>query len=291
MVVTFFLSGCKSNPAREQIERWQPVAPAMACEGIRHNNKVVPLSPTPLDPGKPVLLLIHGATDDPSEMLDIFRQSENRYNVFLFAFNFHHPVKRIGFELVKQIRAMQKEYSFATNMTVIDYSYSAIVFRQAVLCADEELFVQARIIQLVPTSGGSFMARMLKSHWASFLVSMASNVSAAQNPYGRISREVWGQEGTKKFNERVKSVESILVEGDPHCLANISDPRIRQMYTNGISHGEVFIIPRSTGANHDNFPTNPVVLQFLKGVLAPEKTVSKVASAKNLGSYKVPNSP
>jgi hypothetical protein len=267
LLLTLFC-GCHTISPEIQRMKWQWVDPASAQKAIRCRDQVVPLSAQTLDPRKPVLLLLHGATDDPSEMLDIFEEWKEKYNVLLYSFDFSLPVKTVGADLVKELAALKKENSFVTNLVVIDYSYSAIVFRAAVLSADDTLFSGTEVIQLVPTAAGSFLARRMKYHWAGALVSFLSNVGAAQNPYGRITRELWGPEGTRKYNQRIKSTKSILLEDDRHSLANIDDAQIRQMYSDGIGD-VVAVVPKSAGVPHDYFTTSPIGLSYLRQILEP----------------------
>src|SRR6266436_1075496 len=54
---------------------------------MERHDRLVQLS----DPNcqKTPLFLIHGATDDPTEMMAIAREWRNDYNVFLFSYNYH----------------------------------------------------------------------------------------------------------------------------------------------------------------------------------------------------------
>src|SRR5262245_36261144 len=69
------LMGCASPPPAKQYSFSPDVMQAV----MKRKNKVVRLSGEK-DRGKPVLLLLHGATDDPTEMLDIGQEWTGEYD-------------------------------------------------------------------------------------------------------------------------------------------------------------------------------------------------------------------
>ena len=235
-------------------------------EIMQRHDRLVQLS----DPNcqKPPLLLIHGATDDPTEMMAIAREWKNEYNVFLYSYNYHKRVEKVAADFVSELRRL-KANGLVGDPTVIAFSYGAIVFREAVILApDSTLFAGDRLIQIVPTAGGSFFARGMENRVAAFVISMASKPSAAANPYGAFARQVWEGEGNEKFYSVIdsKRMQTIVVEGDGNSVSRIKDEKIQRRYRNGIGEN-VIIVPKSAGVTHEYFPVEPAGLQYLRRVM------------------------
>jgi hypothetical protein len=267
-VVLFLPTGCSTVwPHGEQAQ--SDVMKAV----MEREDRIILLSGETLVPERPVLLLLHGATDDPSEMLAIAGQWARAYNVFLYSYNFHHSIERLASDLVHEMKGLKamtetltKPGSAARNVTVITYSYSASVFRKAVLLAgDKALFSGVSLIQLVPTAGGSLQARLMENRIAASVISAASKPSAAENPFGSIAEELWDDEGTREFHEAIghRRVRTLLVEADSHSLAKVQDDEVQQRYRNGIG-SNVVVIPKQSGVTHENFPNHPVGLDYVK---------------------------
>ncbi len=261
-----FFGGCSTVPAdplRTTFERRDVMREVMA-----RNDKVVLLSSEELRRDKPVLLLLHGATDDPTEMMSIAREWMETHNVLLYSYNFHHSIRRIGLRLVREMKSVRAAMD-NTNLTVITYSYSAIIFRKTILLPGAaDAFAGASLVQLVPTAGGSFLARSLAYRFAISLVSLASKASAAQSPYGSIAKELWDGDGNKNFSEviRPERVHTLLLENDAHSLANMRSREVKRRYQNGIGPNAV-VVPETSGVTHENFPTHPVALAYLRNVM------------------------
>src|SRR6266540_4498014 len=268
------LGGCSTAP----INTWlmaKGQTNAMK-EVMERNDKIVPLSSLAMERGKPLLLLLHGATDDPTEMLDIARDCRGQYTILLYSYNYHQPIEKVALGLVREMKTLKAnlaplaaEGRSVENVTVITFSYSAIVFRKAVLIADDKtLFSGASLIQLVPTAGGSFFARGMRNPVAASLVSMASKPSVAENPYGSFAEEIWEGEGNRRFYEVINPsrMQTILLEGDAHSVARIEDKEVQKRYHNGIG-SNVVVIPKSLGVTHEYFPSHPVVLACLRKML------------------------
>lgn len=261
--------GCAQ--VREHKSSPDPSDAAAMKKAMRRKDEIVFLSSPELDARKPVLLLLHGATDNPAEMNGIVRAFREKYNVLLYAYNYHQPIKKVGADFVKELKLLREQMKKrdAENLTVVTYSYSASVFRQAVLQADQPaLFANVSLIQLVPTAAGSYLARSLKNPIGAWFTGLASKPSAVENPYGHIAAELWGQSGSGKFYEMIpeRHVYSILIEDDLHSVARIQDPEIQRRYHNGIGDN-VVVIPKSTGVSHEYFPNDPVALEYLRKVL------------------------
>jgi pimeloyl-ACP methyl ester carboxylesterase len=239
-------------------------------EIMQRNDRFIQLSEPNCQ--KPPLLLIHGATDDPTEMVAIAREWKNDYNVFLYSYNYHKRVEKIGADFVTDLRRL-KANGLVGDATVIAFSYGAIVFREAVILApDSSLFAGDRLIQIVPTAGGSFFARGMENRLASFVISAASKPSAAVNPYGAIAKQVWDREGNEKFYSVIDSnrMQTILVEGDANSVSRIKDEKIQRRYKNGIGEN-VIIVPKSAGVSHEYFPVEPVGLEYLRKIMESPK--------------------
>lgn len=252
-------------------------------EVMARKDKIVLLSSVELDCDKPVLVLLHGATEDPTEMIEIFRESRADYNVLLYVYNHHQSIKRVASDFDSEMERLRAKMDRlgkeapVRHLTFITFSYSAAVFRQAVLlCPNKALFSDVSVIQLVPTAGGSNLARGMENRLIALLVSLASKPSAAENPYGRISAELWGEEGNRRFNQIVPCdrIHTILVEGDPHSLANSPSEESRRRYRNGIGPN-VTLLSKSTGAVHGYMPNHPVVLKCLHNLLASSAIASR----------------
>jgi hypothetical protein len=265
-----FVTGCATAPANG---KWfaENGRNAALGEVMKRQDKIIRLSPPEAAGDKPVLLLLHGATDDPTEMMDIVREWSGKYDVFLYAFNFHRPVEQVAADFDGEMKRIESENRRCRRATVVDYSYSAIVFREAVILADApSLFSGVSLIQLVPTAGGSNLARDMRSPFTAWLVSLFSQFSRAENPYGRFAEQLWAGAGNQKFNAviRPERVHTILLEDDEHSLAQAADKLVRQRYENGIGTN-ILMIPKTAGVSHGYFPTNPVALGYLRQLLEP----------------------
>jgi pimeloyl-ACP methyl ester carboxylesterase len=235
-------------------------------EIMERHDRLVQLS----DPAcqKPLLLLIHGATDDPTEMMAIAREWKDDYNVFLYSYNYHKRVEKIAADLVNELQRL-KAKGLAGNATVIAFSYGAIVFREAVIQSpDSNLFAGDRLIQIAPPAGGSFFARAMENRLASFVISMASKPAAAANPYGAFAKHVWEGQGNEKFYTVIdsKRMLTFAVEGDPNSVSRIQDEKIQRRYKNGVGDN-VIIVPKSAGISHEYFPVEPAGLEYLRKVM------------------------
>lgn len=263
------VSGCTTLP--ENPLRGGKDDVATMKEIMARRDRIVHITSLEMNGRKPVLLLVHGATDDPTEMMDIVQEWRGKYDVYLFAYNFHRPVRTIAADFVNEIKRLRLENRLGGGVTFVAYSYGAIVFREAVITAvDRTLFSNASLIQLVPTAGGSFLARSLKNPVMAWVVSLFSKPTYAENPNGGFAEELWAGAGNQKFYEVIKPgrLHSILVEGDPHSLAGIADLNVRARYHNGIGLNAV-VIPQSAGVTHDYFPTQPAALEYLRRFLGP----------------------
>lgn len=263
------LAGCTQVPAHHPPRL--PGEDAPMQKAMRRNDEIIFLSSSALDGQKPFLLLLHGATDAPTEMTGIVLECREKYNVLLYAYNYHQPIKRVAADLLGQLKVLRAEMKklAVEDLTVVTYSYSASVIRQAVLkTEDRALFSGVSLVQLVPTAGGSYLARGLKNPVAAWFTGLASKPSAVENPYGRIARELWGKAGHQKFYEAIPpdQVQSILIEDDLHSVARIQNEEIQWRYRNGIGQN-VVVIPKSTGVTHEYFPSDPIALGYLRRVL------------------------
>jgi hypothetical protein len=260
------LSGC-ATVSRGKFDTLSIHEPKMK-EVMERKGNIVQLSE---DSGntRPVLVLLHGATDDPSEMMEIARQWKKEYAVFLFSYNYHEPIKNVASKFTREMQRLKAENRLGMRVTVVTYSYSAIVFREAVITApDRNLFSEASLIQLAPTAGGSRLARAMQVPLLASLVRMASNPSAAEDPYGSFAKKIWEGEGNEKFYAVINPsrMQTILVEGDSHSLARARNKNVQRRYKNGIGEN-VVIIPKGAGVDHDYFPTEPAALEYLKKAL------------------------
>jgi pimeloyl-ACP methyl ester carboxylesterase len=249
---------------------------------MQRNDRLIQLSDA--DCRKPPLLLLHGATDDPTEMMAIAREWKNEYNVFLYSYNYHKRVEKVAADFVAELKRLKGQDGLADGGTVIAFSYGAIVFREAVILArDRSLFSGDRLIQLVPTAGGSFFARGMENRVAAMVISLASKPSAAANPYGSFAKQVWEGEGNEKFYSVIspKRMLTILVEGDANSVSRIKDEKVQQRYRNGIGEN-VIVIPRSAGVTHEYFPVEPAGLEYLRQVME-SPTIRANAEKKTAG--------
>ena len=275
-----FLNGCSTFPTESKV----PGKEDRGNNGSELKNKLVALS-EPMARERPVLLLLHGATEDIWEMAALGERWTNTYNVFLYCYDFHDPLEKIASALVVQMKKLRSlEELTGLNeegnemLTVVVYSYAAAVFRKAVLLSDDDtLFAGASLVQLVPTAGGSFLARKMGNPLLASLVKRASRPSAAENPYGSIAEELWNEEGNRKFCEIISPARTytLLVEDDSHSLAQSGDEELRRHYQNGIGTN-VIVIPKGTGITHENFPHHPAAIQYLAKLLrAPADLLSE----------------
>ena len=270
LIAGAFVTGCATTPSNG---KWfaENGRTAALAEVMKRQDKIIQLSPPEAAGDKPVLLLLHGATDDPTEMMDIVREWNDKYDVFLYAFNFHRPVEKVAADFDGEMKRIESENPRCYDATIVDYSYSAIVFREAVILADDRsLFSGVSLIQLVPTAGGSRLARTMRPPLNAWLVSIFSQFSRAENPYGKFAEQLWAGAGNQKFNAviRPERVHTILLADDEHSLAQAADKMVRERYENGIGDN-VLVIPKTAGLSHGYFPTNPVALWYLRQLLEP----------------------
>jgi hypothetical protein len=285
-LVLIFFAGCARFPFKSASTN---PAPLDQSEGANGKNRLIPLLPE-----RPILLLLHGATEDRMEMAALGRHWTETHNVILYSYNFHDRLDKIAAEFVtemKQLRAREGHgEADSRNMTVVAYSYGATVFRKAVLLSDDDgLFYGASLIQLVPTAGGSFLARKMGNPILSSLVSRASKSSAAENPYGSIAEELWDDDGITKFSEVIdpSRVHTFLVEDDSHSLAQARNEEVRKRYLNGIGTN-VVVIPKRIGITHENFVTHAAALQYLRKVLGPSLAEVSRVRENELGTNATP---
>jgi len=260
------LSGC-TTVARARFDRFA-IAEPKKKEVMERKGNLVQLSGDS-EKTRPVLVLLHGATDDPSEMMEIASRWRNEYAVFLFSYNYHQPVRKVASQFTREMQRLKTENRLAGRATVVAYSYAAIVFRESVITApDRALFSEASLIQLAPTAGGSHLAWAMQVRLLALLVGLVSNPSAAEDPYGSFAKEIWEGEGNEKFYAVIKQrrMQTILVEGDSHSLARVRNEKVQRRYKNGIGEN-VVTIPKGAGVDHDYFPTEPAALEYLKKAL------------------------
>ncbi|MCW5553784.1 MAG: hypothetical protein KIS67_16700 [Verrucomicrobiae bacterium] len=267
LLLGMLLVGCTTLPPTQSVSA-ETSGPVMRAV-MERKNRIVSLPSSASNRVRPALLLLHGATDDPSEMMAIVQQWHATYDVFLYSYNYHERVGKLAADLVTEIHRLQADGRLAGELTVVTYSYSAIIFRQAVIQAESRAtFADARLIQLVPTAGGSRRALGMGIPFIGTLAGLASKPSAAQNPFGRFARSIWEGGGNRKFYEVIPPARmySVRVEGDSHSLAGLKFATIQRRYWNGIGRN-VVTIPKSTGVTHEYFPTHPVALSYLREIM------------------------
>lgn len=266
IIVAVLVSGC-TTVAPAKLTMAAPQDDKMN-EVMERKGNIVQLSGD-AKKGKPVLVLLHGATADPSEMMEIARQSKKEYDVFLFSYNYHEPIEKVASEFTREMNRLKADHRLGGRVTVVTYSYSAIVFRAAVINApDRTLFSEASLIQLAPTAGGSRLAWAMQIRLLALFVGLVSNPSAAEDPYGSFAKKIWEGEGNEKFYAVInpRRMQTILVEGDSHSLARFKNKKVRRRYNNGIGEN-VIVIPKGAGVVHDYFPTEPAALEYLRKAL------------------------
>src|SRR5580658_2312170 len=101
------LDACQTAPANTPLRPEGPTA--IMRQVMERHDKIVRLSSGEIRPDKPVLLLLHGATDDPAEMMKIFTEWRDQYNVFLYSYNYHQPIKKVASDLVREMKALRTE--------------------------------------------------------------------------------------------------------------------------------------------------------------------------------------
>src|SRR2546423_5883743 len=99
------LTGCATIPGKEALRAEDNQA--LLKQVMERKNRIVHVSPEGRSGEKSVLLLLHGATDDPTEMMDIVKECREHYDVFLYSFNYHDPVEKIGADLVKEVKRLE----------------------------------------------------------------------------------------------------------------------------------------------------------------------------------------
>src|SRR4051812_23778453 len=108
-IVAGLLGGCASLPVNSfgsSVKGRSVMQEVMARE-----NRLILVSSPELDSKKPVLLLLHGATEDPMEMMAIANAWKGTYNVFIYAYNFHQPIQDLGSQLVSESKRLRAAMS------------------------------------------------------------------------------------------------------------------------------------------------------------------------------------
>jgi len=295
-VIGGLLCGCSSLSTTTPL--FTDANPAVLREVLECKNRIVQFSPPAThatNVTRPNLLVLHGATEDPTEMMEIVRRWNGKYEVFLYSFNYHQPVEKLAADLTREMQRLKACGQMTGDLTVVTYSYSAILFRVAVIQAvSPQTYSGVRLVELVPTSGGSRLALGMGLPIIGPLASLASKPSAAQNPFGRFARTIWEGNGNRKFDEviREERTHTLLVEGDLHSLADHKNADVRRRYRNGLG-SNVVTIPKSAGVTHEYFPIDPVALDYLRQILEPlpdaaigiaERGDDRSAAAKHVGN-------
>src|ERR1044071_2556428 len=99
LVLTSLFGGC----SHLQMHRPAPAqSNAQAMKQVMKRKDQIVLLSSPELENKPVLLLLHGATDDPTEMMDIVKDCAGKYNVLLYAYNQHHNIEKLAWHFVRE---------------------------------------------------------------------------------------------------------------------------------------------------------------------------------------------
>src|SRR5690349_15213146 len=101
------LTGCATVPQDPLCAEKGDVA--ALPEIMARQDRLIHLSSPSTDAGKPVLLLLHGATDDPTEMMDIVREWRGKYDVYLYAYNYHRSVQKVAVDFDNEITRLRAE--------------------------------------------------------------------------------------------------------------------------------------------------------------------------------------
>jgi hypothetical protein len=289
-VIGVLLGGCSSLPTATPLVT--DANPAVLQAVMECKNRIVYLSSPATQGSRPVLLLLHGATEDPTEMMEIVREWNGKYDVYLYSFNYHQRVEKLAFDLVREMQQLKAGGQMTGDLTVVTYSYSAILFRTAVIQEESgQAFSGARLIQLVPTAGGSRLALGMGIPIIGSLASLASKPSAAQNPFGSVSQTIWDGNGNRKFHQVIppERTYTLLVEGDLHSLADHKNADVRRRYRNGLG-SNVATIPKSAGVTHEYLPIDPVALDYLRQILEPPPAEAGVVAGPEVGRKLPPES-
>src|SRR5690242_13154229 len=100
VIAGVILSGCTTVP-RGKVDT-SAIREPKKKEVMERKGNLVQLSEH-AENTRPVLVLLHGATDDPSEMLEIARQWKEEYSVFLFSYNYHEPIKMVASKFIREM--------------------------------------------------------------------------------------------------------------------------------------------------------------------------------------------
>jgi len=139
------------------------------------------------------------------------------------------------------------------------------------------------LVQLVPTAGGSLLARWMRNPIFGRLTAFACKRSAAENPSSHFAETCCEGEGNKKFWAviRPERTYTILLQGDPHSLALVKNKKVQQRYVNGIGTN-VVVIPKHSDVTHEYLPTHPVALGFLSAALESLRNGGTRVQARSL---------
>src|ERR1700722_6290921 len=121
LTVTGLVSGCTRLPVNPLVTGKGDSA--VVKEIMERKDRIVQMSSQEADGNKPVVLLLHGATDDPTEMMDIVREWRGKYNVFLYAYNYHGRVQKVASDFVNEVKRIKAKNGFDGGVTIVVYSY------------------------------------------------------------------------------------------------------------------------------------------------------------------------
>jgi hypothetical protein len=108
-----------------------------------------------------------------------------------------------------------------------------------------------------------------------------SKPSAAVSPYGRLAKELWEDEGNRKFYAAINPRRTVtfLLEADTHSLEGFHNKKVRRRCKNGIGPN-VVMIPKTAGVTHEYFPTERAGLDYLRMALERSQDRPKAVASQ-----------
>jgi len=233
------------------------------------------------DPSKKNMLFIVGAEDaNPIITVDDIKSHfRDKYNIFINIYDYQNPFKYLVDDLVVKVRKLKEDYKIKNSLTVVAYSYGAVIFRAAALSEKSEgLFDGTNLKQFAPVAGGAqdvdVWARYFHTPSLFYMSQKGTwvkrddiHISRALNPYDTTQNDLYTPQKTAEFTKKMGSIFTLLAGTDDQTMANSPIPQVRQMYKNGVGPNYEVI----ASATHEDLPNNHEALVALARSLDSDK--------------------
>jgi pimeloyl-ACP methyl ester carboxylesterase len=231
------------------------------------------------DPGKPVILFLHGSGDSPFKRFEtLFGQLEEHYNLAVFGYDNYDKVEAIAADLNEQWQAAVTRCTIRPPFGIVTHSYGNVVLRMAVARAPR-LYEGGCVMEIVPPWGGakplSWMRGPMSRTVFKLILGRKYNLVEGAHPNEKVQRMLSGDEAVDTFNQAFRG-RRLAIAG----AGDVNNPRSRRMIPPGKSRlrkhyekmqaGSRFVLLED--AQHARAPEDSRIVEaaekFFKEVLA-----------------------